>query len=292
MQALSRTRFVQLTAMGVLLALLVAPFVYAGAAGTITFSSPVAGSSYSGTQTLVINGTISPNPTPPDELNIIVTQQGSSTPLIAQNVQVGPFTGIFTLTTNVGGNAAWTPGTYVITVSDSYGNGATTTFTYTGTGTTTTTTSSTTTSSTSSSSTTSSTSSTTTSTSSSTTSSTSTTSSSTTSSTSTSTTSSTTTSSTPPSSSTTYTTTSTPTTSTTTSSAPSSTTTSSTQSVPTSSTTSTTTSTATSSSSASTSIAYGPTAWYASAAFLAVLASLLIGARKKSGDRVSIGRVR
>ena len=103
----------------------------AGTASSITFTSPAAGTSLSGTQTYVISGTISPTPALPDNVVIEVTPQGSHDVLDAQTVRLSD-NGTFSYSTNAGGNTAWTAGTYSITARDSYGTIGTISFVYEG----------------------------------------------------------------------------------------------------------------------------------------------------------------
>jgi len=119
----------QFLAIPLLLALVFSPLVAAAANGSITFSSPTAGTALSGVASYTVSGTITPTPNLPDNVNIQVTEQGSSQVLDAANVAVGAG-GTFTYSTNAGGNSAWTTGTYVISASDSNGATGTTTFTY------------------------------------------------------------------------------------------------------------------------------------------------------------------
>src|ERR1035441_649786 len=101
----------------------------ATSSGPITFTSPAAGAALSGTQAYVISGTITPIPTLPDNVFIAVNPQGSNLVFDVQEVSLAS-NGTFSYSTNVGGNSGWTPGTYVITVFDSYANLGTTTFLY------------------------------------------------------------------------------------------------------------------------------------------------------------------
>jgi prefoldin subunit 5 len=123
----------QFLALPLLVALMLSPMLASAATGSITFSSPSAGSSYSGTTAYTISGTITPTPTLPDNVVITVTLQGGSpSPLDEQTVAAGAG-GTFTYSTNAGGSAAWVSGTYVITAFDSNGATGTTTFKYTAT---------------------------------------------------------------------------------------------------------------------------------------------------------------
>jgi len=124
----------QFLAIPLLLALVFSPLAAAAATGSITFSSPTAGTSLTASATAyTIAGTITPTPNLPDNVNIQVTLQGSSQVLDAQNVAVGAG-GTFSYATNAGGNSAWITGTYVITATDSNGATGTTTFHFTASG--------------------------------------------------------------------------------------------------------------------------------------------------------------
>jgi archaellum component FlaC len=120
----------QLLAIPLLLALLVSPFFAMAATESVAFSSPTAGSSYSGTQAYTISGTISPAPTLPDNVAISVTNpNGQLVDQTSEAVQAG---GSWTsYSTNVGGNSNWVSGTYTISVSDDTGPIGSTTFKYT-----------------------------------------------------------------------------------------------------------------------------------------------------------------
>ncbi len=120
----------QLLAAPILVALILSPMFAAAAAGTIAFSSPAAGSSFSNTGAYTITGTISPTPTLPDNVVITVTLQGSVSPVDEQTVAVGAG-GTFSYATTYGGAADWTTGTYTITAFDSSAATGTTTFKYT-----------------------------------------------------------------------------------------------------------------------------------------------------------------
>jgi hypothetical protein len=100
------------------------------AAGSITFSSPAPGSSYKGTQSYTIAGTVSPAPNVADNVFITV-KNPSGTTVDAASVSVTPSTGAFSYSTATGGSAYWVTGTYTITATDSYGATGTTTFSYT-----------------------------------------------------------------------------------------------------------------------------------------------------------------
>ncbi|MGA2199092.1 MAG: hypothetical protein ABSG45_04060, partial [Nitrososphaerales archaeon] len=109
----------QLLAIPLLVALMLSPLA-AAAAGSITFSSPLSGATYHGQGAYTISGQITPTPTLPDNVNIVVNQQGQSSPLDVEQVSVQAG-GLFSVSTLYGGNSAWTTGTYVITAVDSTG---------------------------------------------------------------------------------------------------------------------------------------------------------------------------
>lgn len=111
------------------LALVLVPAV-SFAAGSITFSSPAPGSSFKGTQSYTIAGTVSPAPGVADNVFITV-KNPSGTTVDAASVSVTPSTGAFTYSTATGGSSYWVSGTYTITATDSYGATGTTTFSYT-----------------------------------------------------------------------------------------------------------------------------------------------------------------
>jgi len=117
-----------LIATALVAALVLAPM--AASAGSITFSSPAAGSSFKGSQSYTISGTVSPAPGQADSAFVSVTSPSGAT-VDAGSVPVGASTGTFSYSTAVGGSAQWVSGTYTITATDSYGATGTTTFTYT-----------------------------------------------------------------------------------------------------------------------------------------------------------------
>jgi len=121
----------QLLAIPLLLALMLSPLA-AAAASTVTFTSPAANASFSGTQSLTISGTITPAPALPDTATIaIANPQGQVVDFQAEAVQAG---GVITpYVTNVGGNPSYISGTYTISISDSSGPLGSETFTYTAT---------------------------------------------------------------------------------------------------------------------------------------------------------------
>jgi hypothetical protein len=102
----------------------------AASAGSITFSSPAAGSSFKGSQSYTIAGAVSPAPGQPDNAFITV-KNPSGTTVDAASVAVSASTGDFSYSTAVGGSSSWVTGTYTITATDSYGATGTTTFAYT-----------------------------------------------------------------------------------------------------------------------------------------------------------------
>ena len=116
-----------LAAVAIAMALVLSPMV-ANAAGSVTFTSPASGASYSNSQSYTISGTISPAPTQPDQVGLTVKNPSGQTVDVAS---VTVASGSFTYSTAVGGTAAWVSGTYTITALDSYGATGTTTFSYT-----------------------------------------------------------------------------------------------------------------------------------------------------------------
>jgi len=118
-----------LVATAIVFVLLASPLM-ASAAGSITFSSPASGSSFKGSQSYTIAGTISPAPAQADNVLITVKNPGGNT-VDASSVSANPTTGAFSYSTAVGGSASWTTGTYTITATDTYGATGTMTFTYT-----------------------------------------------------------------------------------------------------------------------------------------------------------------
>ncbi|MDG6952607.1 MAG: hypothetical protein JRM74_03765 [Nitrososphaerota archaeon] len=116
-----------IAAVSIALVLALTPMI-ATAAGSITFTSPTAGASYSGSQTYTISGTISPAPTQADQVGITVKNPSGQTVDLAS---VSVSSGSFTYSTAVGGTSAWVTGTYTISALDSYGATGTTSFTYT-----------------------------------------------------------------------------------------------------------------------------------------------------------------
>jgi len=117
-----------LVATGVVLALLASPML-AFAASSISFTSPASGTTYKGTQSYSITGTISPIPTQADNVFISVKNPGGAT-VDAASVSVSLSTGGFTYATATGGSSNWISGTYTITATDSYGVTGSTTFAY------------------------------------------------------------------------------------------------------------------------------------------------------------------
>ena len=116
-----------IAAVTIAVALLLVPMA-SSAAGSITFTSPAAGASYSGSQAYTIAGTISPTPTQVDNVGITVKNPSGQTVDVG-NVPVS--SGGFSYSTAVGGPSGWVTGTYTISAQDSYGASGTATFTYT-----------------------------------------------------------------------------------------------------------------------------------------------------------------
>ena len=118
-----------LAAVAIAMALVLSPMVV-NAAGSVTFTSPASGASYTGSQSYTISGTISPAPTQADQVGLTVKNPTGQTVDLAS---VTVSSGSFSYSTAVGGTAAWVTGTYTITALDSYGATGTATFTYTST---------------------------------------------------------------------------------------------------------------------------------------------------------------
>jgi hypothetical protein len=116
-----------IAAVAIAMALVLSPMVVS-AAGSITFTSPASGASYSNSQSYTISGTVSPAPTQADQVGITVKNPSGQTVDLASATVTS---GSFTYSTAVGGTSAWTSGTYTITALDSYGATGTTTFSYT-----------------------------------------------------------------------------------------------------------------------------------------------------------------
>jgi hypothetical protein len=117
-----------LAAVAIAMALVLSPMVASAATGSITFTSPASGASYSGTQSYTISGTISPAPTQADQVYLNVKNPSGQTVDVAS---VSVSNGAFSYSTATGGTSAWITGTYTISASDSYGATGTTTFSYT-----------------------------------------------------------------------------------------------------------------------------------------------------------------
>jgi hypothetical protein len=118
-----------LVATALVLALILTPLV-AHAAGSVTYSSPASGASYSGSQSYTIAGAIAPAPGVADSVFLTVKNPSGQT-VDASSSSVNPSTGGFTYSTAVGGSSNWVTGTYTISGTDSYGATGTTTFHYT-----------------------------------------------------------------------------------------------------------------------------------------------------------------
>jgi len=115
-----------IAAVSIAMALLLVPLA-SFAAGSITFSSPASGASYTGSQSYTISGTVSPAPTQPDNVGITVKNPSGQT--VDQDT-AAVTSGAFSYSTAVGGTSSWTSGTYTITATDSFGATGTTTFTF------------------------------------------------------------------------------------------------------------------------------------------------------------------
>jgi len=118
-----------IAAAAIALTLVLSPMVVS-AAGSITFTSPASNSSFKGTASYTITGTISPAPSQADQVGITVKNPSGQ---IVDVASVSENAGSFTYSTATGGTAAWITGTYTITATDAFGATGTTTFSYTGT---------------------------------------------------------------------------------------------------------------------------------------------------------------
>ncbi|HXW37864.1 MAG TPA: hypothetical protein VEJ36_08200 [Nitrososphaerales archaeon] len=110
----------------VVLTLALSPLVV-HAAGIVTFTSPTAGSTISGSYSVA--GTVSPAPTGADNLFIDVTNPAGN-PVSVADVPVTPNTGAFSTSFTTGSGSTWPTGTYTITATDSNGNTGSTTFNF------------------------------------------------------------------------------------------------------------------------------------------------------------------
>ena len=110
----------QLLAIPLIVALIASPMFAAAASGSISFSSPTAGSTIKTGTSYTIAGTITPTPGLPDNVFIEVTNTATGDVVDANNVAVGTG-GAFSYPTIAGSN--FLSGTYTITATDS--NGAT-----------------------------------------------------------------------------------------------------------------------------------------------------------------------
>jgi len=118
-----------LAAIAIAVTLLLTPMV-STAAGTISFTSPAAGTSFKGTQSYTIAGTVSPAPTQADNVGIVVKNPGGTTVDVA-NVAVS--SGAFSYATATGNSvnpSLWPTGTYTITATDSFSATGSMTFAY------------------------------------------------------------------------------------------------------------------------------------------------------------------
>ena len=116
-----------IAAVSIAMALLLVPLASA-AAGTISFTSPASGASYTGSQAYTIAGTVSPAPTQADGVGIVVKNPAGQ---IVDQDTAAVASGAFSYSTAVGGTASWTTGTYTITATDSFGATGSMTFSYT-----------------------------------------------------------------------------------------------------------------------------------------------------------------
>jgi hypothetical protein len=116
-------------AVSIALALLLVPLA-STAAGSISFTSPAAGASFSGSQAYTISGTVSPAPTQADGVGITVKNPAGQ---VVDQDTAAVTSGAFSYSTAVGGTSSWTTGTYTISATDSFGATGSATFTYTST---------------------------------------------------------------------------------------------------------------------------------------------------------------
>ena len=100
----------------------------AGSSSALVLTSPVPGTSLSGTQAYVIGGTITPVPALPD--SVFISVRNPQNMLVdVQTVSLSK-NGSFSYSTNAGGSSAWTMGRYTITAEDSDNNTGSVTFSY------------------------------------------------------------------------------------------------------------------------------------------------------------------
>jgi hypothetical protein len=119
-----------IAAISIAAALLLVPLATTAASGSIAFSSPTAGASFTGSQSYTISGTVSPAPTQADEVGIVVTNPSGQ---VVDQDTATVTSGAFSYATAVGGTPSWITGVYTITGTDTFGATGTTSFTYTAT---------------------------------------------------------------------------------------------------------------------------------------------------------------
>lgn len=103
------------------------------AAGSVSFTSPASGSSYTGSATLSIAGSVSPAPSQADSVFLNIKNPSGST-VWADIASVNPSTGAFTDSTTLGGGSYTASGTYTISATDSFSASGSTSFSYTAAG--------------------------------------------------------------------------------------------------------------------------------------------------------------
>ncbi|MDA4123120.1 MAG: hypothetical protein OK456_08085, partial [Thaumarchaeota archaeon] len=99
--------------MSLIIVVSLSPLIAAAASGTITITSPPANSFFAGPQTYTIRGMVSPVPQGPDNIFISVQESGVAYPVDVQTVALQA-NGSFSYPTFMGGNPAWTNGTYIV----------------------------------------------------------------------------------------------------------------------------------------------------------------------------------
>ena len=123
-----------LAAVAITLALLVSPMVSA-AGTTLSITSPASGSSYKGSGSYTISGTVSSSSSQADTVSIAVSGPNGVVDAYTATVSNPGSSGTFSYPTHYGSSSSWTSGTYTITVIDGDTPSATAseTFTYTAT---------------------------------------------------------------------------------------------------------------------------------------------------------------
>jgi trimeric autotransporter adhesin len=106
-----------LAAVAIALVLLVSPMVSA-AGTTVSITSPTPGTSYKGSGSYTISGTVSSSSTQADTVSIAVTGPNGLVDAYTASVGSPGSSGTFSYPTHYGSSSAWTSGTYTITVTD------------------------------------------------------------------------------------------------------------------------------------------------------------------------------